>query len=561
MIYLTADTHGQVDIKKITMNQWPIQKTLTRDDYLIICGDFGLLWQRDKTYQYLLDFYTSRKYMVLFCEGNHGAWGHTDLLTDQGWRNIVDCYNNPDIQLANFDINTRKIYFAKPSARYRNYHKYMIKISSARTEQIVDLAHSVVIDNKWIPAEQLLGQKILTNQIPICGSINLSKLDKSINISDDMIRLIVWLVCDGTVVDYATYTCKSEKPSKKCRIQFKLSKQRKIDALINLLNRLNINFSLLPATKSNKNILQPYYIRLYGNNACMLWNLVGKVKQFPDWFKYLNPNQFKVFLEELSITDGHKNNWNHIIWKSINKHDIDLVQEMCIYNQYECYYQLVQQKMISFNTSVPIYNMHIYQTNSDKAVNIEKIEYNDYTYCFSTPRGTLITRCNGKVAFTGNSNHAWLNEFPVIPWHGGKIHQIAENIIHLMRGEIYDIDSYKFLSIGGAWSVDKVYRTPYVSWWPNEEISASEQQYTLENLDKHNWEVDYVITHAAPTTILKDIFLMETQLSGKSTTEKFLDYVKQNLTFKQWYFGHYHLDRDFGRFHCMYNRVLPLKVD
>ena len=561
MIYLTADIHGQVDIGKITMKKWPIQKQLTRDDYLIVCGDFGLIWKNDKTYQYLLDFYTSRNYMLLFCEGNHALVFDTDLLTNQGWRNIVDCYNDPNIVLANFDINTREIYFDKPSARYRNYHKNMIKISSTRIEQIVDLNHSVVVDNKWIPAEKLLNQAIYTKQIPICGSLNLSTLDKCINISDDMIRLIVWLVCDGTVVDYSTYVCKSERHSKKCRIQFKLSKQRKIDALSNLLNKLNIKFSLLPATKSKGNILQPYYIRFYGDNARMLWNLVNKVKQFPEWFKYFNQQQFQVFLDELSITDGHKRNNDYITWGSTNKNDIDLVQELCIYNNWQSYYKLRSRNTQSFKTSKPIYYMTITQSVPKGKLTIEQIEYNNYTYCFTTPRGTLITRHNGKVAFTGNSNHAWLNTFPVIQWHGGSAHSIAENIIHLMRGEVYDIDGFKFLSIGGAKSIDKAYRIPYIDWWPEEEVSQAEIQHTLDNLDKHKWLVDYVITHAAPRTILRDIFPSEPHLSGKSSTEKFLEYIQQELTFKQWYFGHYHIDRDFGKYHCLYNRVVPLIIE
>lgn len=559
MIYVTADIHGQVDIGKITMKKWPIQKQLTRDDYLIVCGDFGLIWKNDKTYQYLLDFYTSRNYMLLFCEGNHSSCSTAELLTeDANWVNIVDCYNNPNIKLANFDINTQEIYFDKPLDRHKSFHKDAIHIYSNRTDQLVSLDHAVVVNNQKVPAASLLNQSLKSNVISITGAY---KQPTIINISDDMIRLIVWLVCDGTVIDYSTYKCNSEKPSKKCRVQFKLSKQRKIDALSNLLTRLNIKFSLLPATKSKGNILQPYCIRFHGDNARMLWNLVGKVKQFPDWFKYLSYHQFTIFLDELSITDGHKSNTNYIQWTSINKHDIDLVQEMCVYNGWQSWYKIITPDQCGFKTNKNAYYMTITFNFSKNDLNVEKVEYNDYMYCFTMPHGTLITRHNGKVAFTGNSNHAWLNTFPVIQWHGGSAHSIAENIIHLMRGEVYDIDGFKFLSIGGAKSIDKAYRIPYIDWWPEEEISQAEIQHTLDNLDKHKWLVDYVITHAAPRTILRDIFPNELHLSGKSSTEKFLEYIQQELTFKQWYFGHYHIDRDFGKYHCLYNRVVPLIIE
>ena len=183
---------------------------------------------------------------------------------------------------------------------------------------------------------------------------------------------------------------------------------------------------------------------------------------------------------------------------------------------------------------------------------------NDKTYSylldFYTSRKYTVLFCEGN-----HSNHIWLNTFPIIDWHNGKVHQIADNIFHLMRGEIYNINDYKFLSIGGALSIDKVYRTPYIDWWPEEEINYEEQNYVLEQLDKNNWSVDYVITHAAPKMILKDMFPDKPQFTGKSTTEQFLEYVRQQLNFKVWYFGHYHLDRDLNKFHCLYNRVVELQ--
>ena len=38
-IFLTGDTHGIVDVAKITPERWKEQKKLTKDDYLIIAGD------------------------------------------------------------------------------------------------------------------------------------------------------------------------------------------------------------------------------------------------------------------------------------------------------------------------------------------------------------------------------------------------------------------------------------------------------------------------------------------------------------------------------------------
>ena len=64
MIYLTGDTHGDIDIGKRTTRNWPLQKELTRDDYLIICGDFGAVWSGDREDDYLLKWHENKTYTM-----------------------------------------------------------------------------------------------------------------------------------------------------------------------------------------------------------------------------------------------------------------------------------------------------------------------------------------------------------------------------------------------------------------------------------------------------------------------------------------------------------------
>ena len=39
MIYVTGDCHQ--DFSKFSMKNFPDQKSLTKDDFVIVCGDFG----------------------------------------------------------------------------------------------------------------------------------------------------------------------------------------------------------------------------------------------------------------------------------------------------------------------------------------------------------------------------------------------------------------------------------------------------------------------------------------------------------------------------------------
>lgn len=46
MIYVTGDTHGRNDIGELGEDRWPEGQTLTRDDYVVVCGDFGAIWSK-----------------------------------------------------------------------------------------------------------------------------------------------------------------------------------------------------------------------------------------------------------------------------------------------------------------------------------------------------------------------------------------------------------------------------------------------------------------------------------------------------------------------------------
>ena len=73
-IYVTGDIHSEPD--RFSMENFPEQKELTRDDYMIICGDFGLVWAEDKESKretWWLDWLEDKNYTTLFVDVNHGA--------------------------------------------------------------------------------------------------------------------------------------------------------------------------------------------------------------------------------------------------------------------------------------------------------------------------------------------------------------------------------------------------------------------------------------------------------------------------------------------------------
>lgn len=72
MIYVTGDIHGDIDISKLKDESF--MKKVKEGDYLIICGDFGLIWDyegENEEEAYWLDFLDTQPYITLFVDGNH----------------------------------------------------------------------------------------------------------------------------------------------------------------------------------------------------------------------------------------------------------------------------------------------------------------------------------------------------------------------------------------------------------------------------------------------------------------------------------------------------------
>ena len=66
MIYVTGDMHG--DISRFEDKN--IAK-LRRGDYLIICGDFGFIWDGSRQEEKVLKFLSRQKFTILFVDGCH----------------------------------------------------------------------------------------------------------------------------------------------------------------------------------------------------------------------------------------------------------------------------------------------------------------------------------------------------------------------------------------------------------------------------------------------------------------------------------------------------------
>ncbi|NLK66678.1 MAG: metallophosphoesterase [Campylobacteraceae bacterium] len=168
-----------------------------------------------------------------------------------------------------------------------------------------------------------------------------------------------------------------------------------------------------------------------------------------------------------------------------------------------------------------------------------------------------------KLPFTlcfidGNhENFNRLDKFETINKFGGKVGKAGENCYWLKRGEIYEICGKKLFTFGGAFSIDRVYRVLNKSWWLREIPSQAEMDYALENL-KNSPDIDIVLTHTAPDFIVKSMGFF----GVVDETTLFLEKVFYKIEPKEWYFGHFHLDKKLSyqncKFRVLYNEIIRL---
>lgn len=157
-----------------------------------------------------------------------------------------------------------------------------------------------------------------------------------------------------------------------------------------------------------------------------------------------------------------------------------------------------------------------------------------------------------------HENFDRLYTMPVSEWNGGNVHFIRPHIIHLMRGQVFEIDGVSLFTFGGAKSHDiqdgilekddprikewsknpfKMFRVNHSSWWKEELPSEKEMNDGIQNLEKYNNKIDFIITHCGATS---SIALYSMGSYKPDILTNYFEEIKQKVNFKKWFMGHYH---------------------
>lgn len=171
-----------------------------------------------------------------------------------------------------------------------------------------------------------------------------------------------------------------------------------------------------------------------------------------------------------------------------------------------------------------------------------------------------------------HENYDALAKYPIEIWHGGKVHSIRPHVLHLLRGQIFELEGYTLFTMGGARSHDiedgilepdapdfarklqmlqrkprARYRIDHISWWKQELPNDEECAEARKNLERCGWQANYIITHCAPTSIA----LAGTRHNEADRLTDFLQEMKEKAQYHYWLFGHYHDNRAIDERHIL----------
>ena len=158
-----------------------------------------------------------------------------------------------------------------------------------------------------------------------------------------------------------------------------------------------------------------------------------------------------------------------------------------------------------------------------------------------------------------HDNYPKLETFPDVEMFGSTVKQISDSVFYLLDSHIYNIDGNSVFCLGGAESVDKMYRREGVSWWREEIPSYKTIQEGFDLLKTVGNKVDYVFSHAIHMNAYTYIY-DEFGEKYNDPMNKILQILYDTIECKKYYCGHYHQDIDIPKYRTrmLYNRIVPL---
>jgi ribonucleotide reductase beta subunit family protein with ferritin-like domain len=326
----------------------------------------------------------------------------TEVLTEDGWKYFKDLDKTEEV--AQYNMENGEVSFVKPSGYIKRYHEGEMHLYQSKgTDICVTPRHEILVMH---PQKDYYEKRKSENGL-WCRNYRYptSGYKTGTKSFTDVDRLLVAIQADGCLL--------GGTPSGKGKVRrdfsFNLSKQRKVDRLIEILDAIGIDYykrqgrdeftiisgRLPEGIESTSNIKCFGFINLseVGSDYCekffeelKYWDAACRVGRGS--YTYYNTNEAAVDkIMALGTLGGFNVN------KGMNRTS---EQSMMIPNPDG---KVCQSSKDCYAVSV---------RKSDKTVypKRESIDYSGFVYCVTVPESNIVTRRNKRVAISGNCRHS-----------------------------------------------------------------------------------------------------------------------------------------------------------
>lgn len=147
-----------------------------------------------------------------------------------------------------------------------------------------------------------------------------------------------------------------------------------------------------------------------------------------------------------------------------------------------------------------------------------------------------------------------LERYETCDFCGSDARRINDRVYMLLRGNVYTIEDKRIFAFGSGLSESYNIISDIMSDNAGSLPTTEQTQNGLQNLQKVDNTVDYIITYDAPVSA--KTYIGESNHNGLNT---YFEEIYKLVNFKCWYFGRYHKDKAVTRlFKAVYEDVLAL---
>jgi len=362
--------------------------------------------------------------------------GLLDVLTYDGWKKFADLTMNDKIATL---VDNKKIVYEHPIDIYKfNYKGKIYKVRSQQVDLDVTMDHELYVkkrDHKifeLVEAKKMIGKRYKfkknceINDKPEILTINIDGKDVSY---DAYLELLGIFIADGCLDKNSNST-----------IQIAGEKQRKIEHLINVCERLQVNLTLSKKGSGshlndlklgcNHKITSKTLYRLFDELN------VGALNKFlPEKSFNLNMRQSRILLESLISCDGSHNKQGSVCYYTSSKQLADDVMKLAIHAGWSgsiktirtegTPYEIITENSYSKGTlNANTLSVRIIKTKNEPEMNHghthqqdgqseEVYDYDGEVECLEVPSHVFMVRQNGKNVWIGNCSRHGHSKIPI----------------------------------------------------------------------------------------------------------------------------------------------------